>query len=70
VKGIVSKYRSHLSTVFGAIVAVATAWQSIDWDNFELNASTIIKLFLSGVIALGGYMTSINIKSSENNINQ
>jgi hypothetical protein len=61
-KAVISKYKSHLSTLFGAVVAVATAWQSIDWDNFELNASTIIKLLLSGVIALGGYMTSINVK--------
>ena len=61
-KAVISKYKSHLSTFLGAVVAVATAWQSIDWDNFELNASTIIKLLLSGVIALGGYMTSINVK--------
>lgn len=61
-KQVISKYKSHLSTLFGAVVAVATAWQSIDWDNFELNGSTIVKLSLSGIIALGGYMTSINIK--------
>jgi hypothetical protein len=61
-KDIINKYKSELSTLFGALVAIATAWQSIDWDNFEFNPATFSKLMLSAVIALGGYMTSINVK--------
>lgn len=61
-KKIINQYKSELSTLFGAIVAVATAWQSIDWDNFELNLGNVSKLLISAVIALGGYMTSINVK--------
>jgi len=63
-KNLITKYKSELSTIFGALVAIATAWQSIDWDNFQLNAANISKLMLSAIIALGGYMTSINVKSN------
>jgi hypothetical protein len=66
-RSIIHKYRSQISTVFGAIVAIATAWQTIDWDNFDLNAGTIGKLFTSALIALGGYITSINVKNDESN---
>jgi hypothetical protein len=56
------KLRNTLSTVFGAIVAIANAWITIDWDNFIWSINTVIKLFLSALIALGGYMTTINRK--------
>ena len=62
-KNIINKYKSELSTIFGALVAIATAWQSIDWDNFEFNPATFSKLMMSAIIAIGGYMTSINVKS-------
>lgn len=64
-KNLITKYKSELSTIFGALVAIATAWQSIDWDNFEFNAGNISKLMMSAIIALGGYMTSINVKGLE-----
>lgn len=62
-KNIINKYKSELSTIFGALVAIATAWQSIDWEHFEFNPATISKLMMSAIIAIGGYMTSINVKS-------
>lgn len=62
-KNLINKYKSELSTIFGALVAIATAWQSIDWDNFEFNPATFSKLMMSAIIAIGGYMTSINVKS-------
>lgn len=62
-KNLITKYKSELSTIFGALVAIATAWQSIDWDNFEFNPATFSKLMMSAIIAIGGYMTSINVKS-------
>jgi len=61
-KNIIKKYKSEISTIFGALVAIATAWQSIDWDNFEFNSGNVSKLLISAIIALGGYMTSINVK--------
>jgi hypothetical protein len=64
-KNIINKYKSELSTLFGALVAIATAWQSIDWDNFEFSPGNISKLLLSAVIALGGFMTSINVKPNQ-----
>lgn len=51
--------RNHLSTVFGAIVALSTAWITIDWSA-GFTRDNIIKATLSGLIAIGGYMTSIN----------
>ena len=66
-KRFIRKYKSQLSTIFGGIVAVATEWQSIDWDNFELNSGTIGKLGVSAIIALGGFMTSINVKDNATN---
>lgn len=51
---------SHLSTIIGAIIAIATAWLDIDWSDFDVKKEWP-KLALSGIIALGGYATSINI---------
>lgn len=62
-KKIIKQYKSELSTLFGAFVAIATAWQSIDWEHFEFNSGNISKLLMSAIIAIGGYMTSINVKS-------
>ena len=56
------KLHNTLSTIFGAIVAIANAWVTIDWDNFVWSVNTGIKLLLSALIALGGYMTTINHK--------
>jgi hypothetical protein len=56
------KQRSQLSTIMGAVVAVATAWVTIDWANFAFDFKSIAPLVLSGLVALGGYLTSINGK--------
>jgi hypothetical protein len=46
----------------GAVVAVATAWVTIDWANFAFDFRSIAPLVLSGLVALGGYLTTINGK--------
>lgn len=56
-------WNNHLSTMLGLIVAVANAWVNVDWTTFELNTAHVAPLLVSGAIALGGYMTSINTKS-------
>ena len=56
------KQRSILSTVMGGVVAVATAWVTVDFENFTFDFKHIAPLVLSGLVALGGYMTSINSK--------
>lgn len=54
------RHRNLLSTLFGAIVAIATAWVSVEWETFALDFRHIAPLVLSGLVALGGYMTTIN----------
>lgn len=56
------KQRSMFSTIMGAIVAIATAWVGVDWETFTFDFKHIAPLFLSGMVALGGYMTSIDTK--------
>lgn len=53
---------SVLATYLGLLVAVANAWATIDWANFELNTGNVMKLSLSAVIALGGYVSEIKKK--------
>lgn len=48
---------NHAATMAGVIVALANAWITIDWTNFEFTDGNIMKLSLSGVIALGGYFS-------------
>ena len=57
-------WESKLSTAMGFIVAIATAWITIDWTVFDINKE-YPKLILSALIGIGGYMTKI--KSNENN---
>jgi hypothetical protein len=52
--------RNMLSTLFGAVVAIATAWVSVEWETFTFDFKHIAPLVLSGFVALGGYMTTIN----------
>jgi hypothetical protein len=61
-KKIKENWQSHLSTVIGGIMAIANAWITIDWSTFDINKE-YPKLVLSGLMAIGGYMTKI--KSNE-----
>lgn len=58
------KQRSIISTVMGGVVAVATAWVTVDFETFAFDFKHIAPLVLSGLVALGGYMTSINTKDN------
>ena len=61
------KQRSRISTLLGGLVAIAMAWQTVDWGNFAFDAKHLMPLLLSGLVALGGYMTTINGKENEGN---
>jgi hypothetical protein len=61
------KQRSLISTIMGAIVAVATVWVTVDFETFSFDFKHIAPLVLSGLVALGGYMTSINSKDGNQN---
>jgi len=60
-KKIKQNWESKLSTIMGFIVAISTAWITIDWVTFDINKE-YPKLVLSALIGIGGYMTKINSK--------
>ena len=57
-KKIKQNWESKLSTIMGFIVAISTAWITIDWVTFDINKE-YPKLILSALIGIGGYMTKI-----------
>jgi len=60
-KKIRQNWQSHISTAMGFIVAISTAWITIDWTVFDIQKE-YPKLILSALIGVGGYMTKINTK--------
>jgi len=50
------------ATILGILVAIANAWVNIDWDNFEWSANNCVKIGISAVIAVGGYISTLKIK--------
>jgi len=61
--------KSQMSTLLGWVVALANAYANVDWATFELNYKHVMPLIISGLIALGGHMTSINIKGGDKSQN-
>ena len=57
-KKIKENWQSHTSTIIGAIVAIATAWSTIDLSTFDIVKDWKM-LIIPAVIALGGYVTKI-----------
>lgn len=64
-KKFVRKYKSELSTALGCFVAIANSYANVDWSSFAIDAKHIMPLVVSAVVAIGGYMTSINLKDSK-----
>ncbi len=60
-------FRNHFSTVMGLLVAIANAWMTIDWTTFDWKRD-YMKLVLSGVIAVGGWVTQIRLKDNGNKV--
>jgi hypothetical protein len=52
---------NHGATIMGVAVAVANAWVTIDFENFVFNTGNAMKLTISAVIAIGGYMSRIKV---------
>lgn len=65
-KGILYKYKSEISTLAGLLVAVGTAWSTIDFSTFVFTTDWH-KLIIPTMIAIGGYVTKINVERNENN---
>lgn len=64
-KNFITKYKSELATALGCIVALANAWATIDWANFQFTKGNIMQLVISGIIALGGIFSSLNVSSNQ-----
>ncbi len=54
-------WADNMSTLMGILVAVSTAWMTIDWATFNISKE-YPKLVLSAIIAIGGYVTTIKTK--------
>lgn len=65
-KAIIYKYKSEISTLAGLLVAVGTAWSTIDFSSFQIGKDWS-KLIIPTMIAVGGYVTQITVKDNENN---
>ena len=65
-KAIIYKYKNEISTLAGLLVAIGTAWSTIDFSTFEVS-NDWHKLIIPAMIAIGGYVTKINVERNENN---
>lgn len=64
-----TKKRLHLLADYGAtilslIVAIASAWMTIDWTTFDIKKEWP-KLILSAIIAAGGYVSTLKLKNNK-----
>jgi len=64
-KGILYKYKSEISTFAGLLVAVGTALSTIDFSTFNWQTEWP-KVFVSIMIAVGGYVTQIKVERDGN----
>ena len=65
-KAIIYKYKNEISTLAGLLVAIGTAWSTIDFSTFDFTTDWH-KLIIPAMIAIGGYVTKINVERDENN---
>jgi len=63
-KAILYKYKSEISTFAGLLVAVGTAWSTIDFSTFNFSTDWH-KLIIPAMIAVGGYVTKINVERDD-----
>lgn len=59
------KMAGYAASALGLMVAIANAWITIDWEHFEFTEGNIIKLALSGIIATGGFISRISVKTKD-----
>lgn len=55
------KLADYGATILSLIVAIASAWMTIDWTTFDIKKEWP-KLVLSAVIATGGYVSTFKLK--------
>lgn len=59
------KMATYGASLGGVIVAVANAWITIDWDNFQWTQGNIMKLSVSAIIAMGGYFSQFRLPAKK-----
>lgn len=52
------------ATIAGIVVAVATAWSTIDWKGFDITKEWP-HLVVTATIALGGYFSQFKLKKKD-----
>lgn len=57
-----NKLADHSATIVGVTVAIASAWITIDWTTFDIKKEWP-KLILSAIIAAGGIVSKVKLKS-------
>ncbi len=63
-KAIIYKYKNEISTLAGLLVAIGTAWSTIDFSTF-IFTNDWHKLIIPAMIAIGGYVTKINVERND-----
>jgi hypothetical protein len=55
------KLADYGATALALIVAIASAWMTIEWTTFDIKKEWP-KLILSAIIAAGGYVSTLKLK--------
>lgn len=55
------KLADYGATILSLIVAIASAWMTIEWTTFDIKKEWP-KLILSAIIAAGGYVSTLKLK--------
>lgn len=57
-------WADHSATVAGILVALGSAWSTIDWKEFDITKEWP-HLLITAAIALGGYLSQFKLKNKE-----
>lgn len=58
------KQRNHITTFFGVLTSLCTAYGIIDFNSFDIKKEWI-KLVIIGIPAIGGYFTILKSKDEK-----
>jgi len=61
-----NRINDHTATILGIVVAIATAWLSIDWESFTFERDWK-KLVLTAIIATGGVLSKLKLFKPKDN---
>jgi len=61
-----NRINDHAATILGIVVAIATAWLSIDWESFTFERDWK-KLVLTAIIATGGVLSKLKLFKPKDN---